>query len=317
MDTTLNDRESKVINFMDEVEKIKNSQNAEEQYKQTDDYKLKCIKNEKEKAKGICLDAIFSKIYKDAIPMDDSYKISHGKDLDTEFNDFINMRCHKGMEYYIKEAIKNGSEPAKRLMEAVDTLIKEEYQDKELNIKDTNVNEIPFDVNSDSVQDRLKVISSNMNLPEISEIIKDNVKAQVREEIEKSKKEDEDMKNLQDELNNDPTITSEGAIEKALNLRGIGLKKEYTPSLIEGIMVNKLNTLKESSENIIKEYSPEDDNTNESLSIDADALNKLAFIESVKELTKWNIVSTFNLEKVNKYTSKKIANAYASGLINK
>ena len=246
MDTTLKDREGKVTNFMDEVEKIKNSKSAEEMYQQTPEYKLKQIKNEKEKAKGVCLDAIFSKIYKDAIPMNDEYKVSHGEDLDSEFSDFINMRNHKGMEYYIKEAIKRGSEPAKKIMEAVEQLIKEEYHDKELNINSTDSVSIPFEVDSDSVQSKLQSISSDMNLPEITDIIKDNVKTQAISDIERVKQEEENIKSIQEELASNPDITSESAIDRALKLKGIGLKKEYNPSLFEGIMINKTNMIKES-----------------------------------------------------------------------
>lgn len=492
MDTTLKDRESKVTNFMDEVEKIKNSKSAEEMYQQTPEYKLKQIKNEKEKAKGVCLDAIFSKIYKDAIPMNDEYKVSHGEDLDSEFSDFINMRNHKGMEYYIKEAIKRGSEPAKKIMEAVEQLIKEEYHDKELNINSTDSVAIPFEVDSDSVQSKLQSISSDMNLPEITDIIKDNVKTQAIYDIERVKQEEENIKSIQEELASNPDITSESAIDRALKLKGIGLKKEYNPSLFEGIMINKTNMIKESVEsqnvftevtysdllligslsvatvgvaltitqkkqikNLFKIYEklnpkcipfssftkeiyqndeiktlgikPEEGNYsdkcrfkvfkynnktmmyisqiayvsgsyskydrssktgeshgstsntdvvsyknvfnikdascskysdyyiaymaytqgighealnrfinkmkpilkankkllkesvesyNESFSLNNDSINKLAFVESVKELTKWNIVSTFNLEKIDKVISKKIANDYATGKIN-
>lgn len=500
MDTTLKDRESKVTNFMDEVEKIKNSKSAEEMYQQTPEYKLKQIKNEKEKAKGVCLDAIFSKIYKDAIPMNDEYKVSHGDDLDSEFSDFINMRNHKGMEYYIKEAIKRGSEPAKKIMEAVEQLIKEEYHDKELNINSTDSVAIPFEVDSDSVQSKLQSISSDMNLPEITDIIKDNVKTQTIDDIERVKQEEENIKSIQEELASNPDITSESAIDRALKLKGIGLKKEYNPSLFEGIMINKTNMIKESVEtqnvftevtsdelivataivgvtagialnikqkkqikNLFKiyeklnpncipfsrftiepyqndevrklgikpekgkhadkckfkvfkynnktmmyisfiayasgtDYSYYDSQTseysksstissghntssindiisykhefkikdascnkysdyyiacmaytqgfghpalnrfidkmkpilkankkllkesvesqNESFSLYNDSINKLAFVESVKELTKWNIVSTFNLEKIDKVISKKIANDYATGKIN-
>lgn len=486
MDTTLKDRESKVTNFMDEVEKIKNSKSAEEIYQQTPEYKLKQIKNEKEKAKGVCLDAIFSKIYKDAIPMNDEYKVSHGEDLDSEFSDFISMRNHKGMEYYIKEAIKRGSEPAKKIMEAVEQLIKEEYHDKELNINSTDSVAIPFEVDSDSVQSKLQSISSDMNLPEITDIIKDNVKTQAIYDIERVKQEEENIKSIQEELANNPDITSESAIDRALKLKGIGLKKEYNPSLFEGIMINKTNMIKESveSQNIFTEVTNSDrivigtlvgvtvgialtikqkkqikqlftiyeklnpkcipfssftidtyqndeirtlgikpvegnysdkckfkvfsynnkammyisqiayvsgsysrigesqgskytknlvsynnkfeikdascskytdyyiacmaysqgighaalnrfinkmkpilkankkllkesvECYDESFSLYNDSINKLAFVESVKELTKWNIVSTFNLEKIDKVISKKIANDYATGKIN-
>lgn len=292
----LDDREAMVVNFMDEVQKRKNSQVAVDDFKNSPEVKLRQIKHEKDCARGVCLDAIFSKIYKDAIPMDNDYKVSHGDDLDSEFRDFIHMRNHKGMEYYVKEAIKKGSEPARKIMEAVDRLIKEEYQDKELNVDSLSTDDIKFNINSDEVQSKLNEISADMNLPEISEIIKDNVKIQTKAEIEKNKAEEENIKNIQEELMNDPNITSEAAIDKALKYRGIGLKKTFEPSLFEGIMISKVNAIKESCSDLDEEY-----------------INKAAFTESVKELTKWNIVSTFKLENIGKYERQKIANNYACG----
>ena len=296
MNSNLDDRENRIVNFMDEIEKEKNSKSVSDEFQNSPEVKLRQIKHEKDCARGVCLDAIFSKIYKDAIPMDNDYKVSHGDDLDSEFRDFIHMRNHKGMEYYVKEAIKKGSEPARKIMEAVDRFIREEYHDKEMNVDSLSTDDIKFNINDNEVQSKLNEISSDMNLPEISEIIKDNVKIQTQNEIQRNKAEEENIKQIQQELENDPNITSEAAIDRALKYRGIGLKKTFTPSLFEGIMISKVNAIKESCPDI-----------------DAEHVNKAAFTESVKELTKWNVISTFKLEKLGKYEKQKIANNYACG----
>lgn len=101
------------------------------------------------------------------------------------------------------------------------------------------------------------------------------------------------MKNLVEELKNDPKITSEAAIDRHLNLKGVNDVKFYQPSLFEGIMINKLNLIKESGE----EVSPED-------------ANKKAFFESMKEFTKLSVLDALYLENVAQ-NQKKIANDYA------
>ena len=144
--TTFKDREQKVFSFMEQVQLVEESNKQEKRRKESTDYKFKVLESECEKGKGVCLDAVFSKIYKDAVPLNDDYKVAHGEDLDAEFRDFINDRCPKGMEYYVKEAIKKGSAPAKRIMEAVEKIVKDDYSNKARNIEKLDSNDLVFKI---------------------------------------------------------------------------------------------------------------------------------------------------------------------------
>lgn len=67
-----------------------------------------------DKAKEICLDKIFSKLYKDAVPLNDDYKTTYGDNLDTGIKDYISRKCPNGILYYVHEAIKKGNPIAKK-----------------------------------------------------------------------------------------------------------------------------------------------------------------------------------------------------------
>lgn len=86
------DREQKVINFMDKVREAKEQEARDQAFQNSTDYKLKCLDREQDNAKDVCLDMIFSSIYKNALPLNDDYKVAHGDDLDAEMKDFINAR---------------------------------------------------------------------------------------------------------------------------------------------------------------------------------------------------------------------------------
>ncbi len=290
-------RKDEMINFIDEVNKTKRSNEAKDKFRNSVDYKLKLIKNEKDKARGICLDAIFSKIYKDALPLDNEYKISHGEDLDTEISDFIKSRHQDGMEYYVKEAIKRGSIPAKKIMESVDRMVKKAFFEAETNIVKVNPEDIKFDINSSDNQVELKKISDDMGLEEIADVIKTNVINTTTDEINKVKEEDEKLNELTTQLTQNPEITTESAIQRELRKHGIGQKQIYSPSLFTGIMIGKTNYIKESMNDI-----------------DDERCNKLAFLESVKEYTKWSVVKALKLEDITPSKTKLIASRYARGV---
>lgn len=102
----LTDNENKVINFIDLVDNQKKAEEDENAFKNTSDYKLRCLDNGQEEAKNICLDKLFANLYKNALPLNDDYKVAHADDLDADISDFINDRSPKGMVYYIREGIK-------------------------------------------------------------------------------------------------------------------------------------------------------------------------------------------------------------------
>lgn len=293
MKDNINQRESSMINFMDEIDKASKARQASERLQNSDEVKRKILENKKSEAKGICFDIIFNKIYKDALPMNDEYKIAHGTELDDEFRDFINVKAPNGLECYLHESMKNGNNVAKMLIESVDKIVRDYYFEASMNLGNTDVSKLDFDPNTDENHKKIEAITDKMDTEEISDIIKQNVKQAAISDIQNTKTHQEEMKNLVDELKNDPQITSEAAIDRRLGIAGVTTPKFYQPSLFEGIMINKLNLIKEATE----EVSPED-------------ANKKAFFEATKEMTKLSVLNAMKLEDVF-HNQNKIANDYA------
>ena len=292
----LEQRENKMLNFIDEVDKYKQSTMAENKWKQSQKFKLKEISKQKENAKGLCFNKIFCKIYKDALPLEDDYKYDHSEELDNEICDFLQKKNDKGITFYMKEMIDKGSEPIKRMVESVNSFIDDLYYEAEMDVDNFSIDDSEFDPNSEENSKQLDEISRNMEFDEISAIIKDNVKRTTMNEIQKAKDEKENLTQLENELKNNPDITSESAINRELAKRGyLGEKKVYQPSLFNGIMINK--------SNIIKESCPD---------MDVDHRQKLTFVESVKEYTKLSILNAFKMDSFTPSRVRRLADDYAT-----
>lgn len=308
------DREQKVINFMDKVREAKEQEARDQAFQNSTDYKLKCLDREQDNAKGVCLDMIFSSIYKNALPLNDDYKVAHGDDLDAEMKDFINARSPKGMVYYVKEGIRKGSPAAKKIMDATDKIVQDDYNNKAMNVENLSAEDMMFRANDETIK-KIDAVSNDMDLPDLSQAIKDNVKMAAMSEIKRAKEEKENIKNLEKQLSQDMSVTTQAAIESALELHGITEKKNFNPTLFQGIMignVNKYQVLKESG--LLKPqcvYGTLDEfGFTESVEA-TDSVEVIAFIESVKELTKLSIVKALKLERFDPRTITEMANDYA------
>ena len=307
---------NKVLDYMNKID----SQDRENQdlrdWQNSDEYKLRSIPVEQDKAKGVCLDKIFSKIYKDAIPLDGQYKVAHGEDLDAEIKDFIDSRCPQGMVYYVKEAIKHGSIPAKKMYDAVENLVCEFYADKERRLHELSPDELVFRMNDDNTR-KLDAIHNDLNYDELTQAISANVKQTAASEIARAKDEEEKSKQLEAELKDDLTVTDEDDIDEKLESVNLSDDPIYTPSLFEGIMIgntNKYRALQEAGtydgsyeHNALSTFGL--NKTGEDLST---SVTEKAFIESVKEMTKLQIIKSMRLEDITPYDVQLMAESYAS-----
>lgn len=317
---TFEKSESKVLSFMEQVQEQGLIKEQEDAFMNSTDYKLKVLDKCEDEARDICLDKIFAKIYKDAVPLNDDYKNAYADDLDKEFKDFIQTKCPNGLEYYVKEGLRKKSPFAKKVLEAVNELIKEEYNDKAMNIEDLNPDDLVFH-SSDDVQQRLNLIGQELNVPEISQAVKDNVKQTALSEISRAKKEKETLKNIESELANDININTVESVNNALELRGLGEVRDYKPSLFQAVMINKTNKLTpafESGElqntyiyNTLSEFG-RDVSVNESGDVPMASLEELAFVEAVKEYTCLSILKALKLESFNKYEVSDLVDEYAT-----
>ena len=157
-------------------------------------------------------------------------------------------------------------------------------------------------------------MNKDLALDDVTSIIRDNVKSSAISEITRAKKEKQEIQNLENEMTNDMKIKTESAIDDYLELKGVTEKKTFNPTLFQGIMIGKVNELTAMQEsgklqnqplyNTLVDYGMVNE-TSES------SIEEMAFVESVKELTKINLLSALCLEKYSKQDIEDMANEYA------
>jgi hypothetical protein len=260
--------EERVFNFIDTIEKERQNELSDERFKTSDVYKRRIIDSAKENAANTCLSKIFEKFYIDAVPLNDDYKCAYHDGLCNDIHKFASDRTDgKTLSYYVGEAIKSGSVPAKRIMESVTKIVDEYYADKEANFGDINTeDDLVFKMDDDT-------------------------------EIARAKSEKEKIKEVERELSDNLSVNNESAIETELELRGMSKKKFFQPSLFEGIMINKLNNVTAESASSTYLYDTLEMYGMTESTVDKFATpEEIAFTESVREYTLLNIIKSLKLE---------------------
>ena len=303
--------ENKIFSFMERVQNERLLKEEENAFMQTPNYKLKMLDRCSDEARNTCINKIFTGMYKDAIPLTDEYKNAHTEDIDKAFNDFIATRCPKGLEFYVKEGLKKKNPFAKKVLEAVDELINNDYNQKAMNIDDYNVNDLVFNT-TDDVQKKLDVIGSNLSTDEIAQAVKDNVQSTVKSEITRAQKAKEELKNIEAELANDINVKSQESVEDALELRGYSRKpQDYNPSLFEAVFVSKIRKatpmfesgMIDETSDLRKELKLFGKTVTESGEY-VPSVEDIAFVEAVKEYTGLSLLKALKFESFNKYELK-------------
>lgn len=290
--------EERVFNFIDTIEKERQNELSDERFKTSDVYKRRIIDSAKENAANTCLSKIFEKFYIDAVPLNDDYKCAYHDGLCNDIHKFASDRTDgKTLSYYVGEAIKSGSVPAKRIMESVTKIVDEYYADKEANFGDINTeDDLVFKMDDDTEQ-KLNVINRDLELDDLSQIISDNVRVTAASEIARAKAEKEKIKEVERELSDNLSVNNESAIETELELRGMSKKKFFQPSLFEGIMINKLNNVTAESASSTYLYDTLEMYGMTESTVDKFATpEEIAFTESVREYTLLNIIKSLKLE---------------------
>lgn len=293
------DREHTVLDFMDRVKQKRRDEQKENEFKQSSTYKLRELDKQEKKARCDCTNMVFAKLYRDAVPLSDDYKVAHRDDLDDEIREFISARAPQGdIEYYVREAIKKGSKPAKDIQESVDTLVNNFYAEKAMDINKWNVEDLVFRTGEDT-QQKINAITQDLALDDVTQIIRDNVKSSAISEITRAKKEKQEIEELENELSNDMKVKTEEAIDYRLALAGLTERKVFNPSLFQGIMIGKVNQLTKMQEsgtldsdflyNTLEDYGMMESSKEPSI-------EERAFVESVKELTKIQLIKTLCME---------------------
>lgn len=304
-------REIRLLDFIDNVEKEERNKKAESDFKNSDTYKLRMIDKSRDEAKKEYLTKVLSDTYRDAIPLNDEYKVAYKDDIDKCFRDFLNERCPQGVEYYIKEAIKKNSGFAKKVLEAVNHLVDEKYNKLSLKLEEVTDEDLVFNNDKDE-QKKVNVVGRELNTDEVASIVKDNVKQTAVSEIQRAKEEKEKLQAVEDELANDVKMNTPQKVEEAMRLKGLG-QGYYKPSLFNGIMISNMNKIQakmESGDNC--EYSTYDALKDYPMTLNESATpQELAFIESVKEYTGYALVKALKLESFDMYKIDNLAQSYA------
>nr|DAD61778.1 MAG TPA: hypothetical protein [Caudoviricetes sp.] len=304
-------REIRLLDFIDNIENEERNKKAESDFKNSDTYKLRMIDKSRDEAKKEYLTKVLSDTYRDAIPLNDEYKVAYKDDIDKCFRDFLNERCPQGVEYYIKEAIKKNSGFAKKVLEAVNHLVDEKYNKLSLKLEEVTDEDLVFNNDKDE-QKKVNVVGRELNTDEVASIVKDNVKQTAVSEIQRAKEEKEKLQAVEDELANDVKMNTPQKVEEAMRLKGLG-QGYYKPSLFNGIMISNMNKIQakmESGDNC--EYSTYDALKDYPMTLNESATpQELAFIESVKEYTGYALVKALKLESFDMYKIDNLAQSYA------
>ena len=303
--------EGKVLSFIDQIEADRKQKVQDNELTNSIEYKYKCLNKAKDDCKKACLSKIFEKFYRNAIPLNDEYKNACSDEIKADIPGFVKSRGCDDISYYVGEKIHT-SEAARRIMESVRSIVNETFKEKEININQYQASDLVFQMD-DNLEKKIDVTTQDLELDDLSEIIANNVKTTAAAEIMRAKREKDEAKAIETQLANDINITSEAAIDFALELRGMKEKKIFQPSLFEGIMIGKLekaSMMAESGTNSTYLYNALSDYgmTSDSFATP----EEIAFVESVREYTLLNIAKALKLENFNLSMIRELAQDYAT-----
>ena len=304
--------ESKVLNFIDQIESERQQKAQDTELRNSMEYKYKCLDKAKEDCKKQCLTKIFEKFYRNSIPLNDEYKNACSDQLNSDIPGFVKNRGYDELVYYVGEAMRKGSKAACRIMESVNSLVNEAFKDKEMNISNYQASDLVFKMD-DATEKKINVVTQNLELDDLSQIIADNVKSTAVAEIRRAKREKDEAKALEAELANDLSVNDETTLEFALELRGLKDKKVFQPSLFEGIMIGKLEKAAltvESGASQVYLYNALSDYGIDNTSFAS--AEEIAFVESVREYTLLNMAKALQLENFTLSMVREMAQEYAN-----
>lgn len=255
MDNSFADRRTRVFNFIDEVKRRRQMDKELSDAINSPEIKLRKIQQAKNDGVNKCLNVILGKLYCKSLPVDGVIPPTMSVNgsictrvepvqMHDQMKDFINSRCNgKGPVFYIHEAIKRTGSPVLReMLEGCKKIVNEQYQDKEMHPETITDDDMEFKLTNGS-EEKLNQLMDHLQLDDLADVIKQNVKTNTIEEIEAAKKEREERQNLEKELKNDPAITTEEKVlESCMYMQARG-PKVFHPSLFQGILIHKFNHL--------------------------------------------------------------------------
>lgn len=294
VDNNINTRKEKMNQFLQNLEREEEQARINYDATHTPEYKLGELEQCKQDAKEKCAAKVIATIYTDALPLSKDYKSINRSVLDDRFLTTIKSKPEaNGSVYnYITGCAKKGSKPAKLMLEAVDDLVEKCAIPYYENLDQLDPDDIDLGPDSKDIQDGIKDISDKMNYVQVSKIIENNVKDAIVQDVNDSKEEEKRLNDLEQRLIEDDKIQTETDIDAEIEKAGFG-QREYDPSLFTGIMVGNTTRLGNTT------------------NLDAEHLQKKAFVESVKEYTMLETLHTLNMETIDIWKEKNLAGQYA------
>lgn len=235
--------ENRVLSFIDEVNKEKQKAASHQAYMNSPTYKKKVLNDNMTQARTDCLQYIFADLYKNSLPLDDSYIHANDEKLTNDMKDFINRQtANRGVDCYVREAIKKGNKSLAQMVESVDRLVNNCFREKVANCEKLDPRDLNWKFDNEK-KEALDKISRDANLDEVSQYIRKNVKAAAEYEKGKIKERRESKKALEEEMKGNDELTSESAINRYMVMHGkTPLEKVvYQPSLFEAVMMHSFN----------------------------------------------------------------------------
>lgn len=235
---------SPVISFLNDLNERRIAAETDANLAADPTIKMRRLQAAKDDGREKCLSYIFGQVCANAVPAPGEvpYNPAPTPDIDKVVGNFISSRTGgQGATFYVKEAIKRKSECAKNLLESVDKILSEMYLEKEMNPETITDADLKFEMTPAVTEKLGKVIQDN-NLDALADVIKTNVKADAVDEVIAAKKEKDDRMALEEELRNDPSITTPEQIQEAVDARFNPRDLMfYQPRLLEGIMIKHFN----------------------------------------------------------------------------
>lgn len=271
--------DDRVISFLDDLKNTADKREKENAFMNSPDVKKSILKKNAEECKDKCLNYLIAGVYKNSLPLDEDYIKCNEIDIDNNMKDMVNNEVeNKGLTCFITDAVKNGNMSLKELKEAVDNMVDTEYKIKSSDINNTDIKDLDYKFDSDR-KSMLDQIAKDTSINDISKIIKKNVVDSIEYERDKIRERKEEDKKLEEELANDPAITSESALNRALAIRRYTKQEVYKPGLFEAILTKK----SKSTSNMSKAYT--------------EAVKEYTFVNMCKALK----IKNYNQDLINKY----------------
>lgn len=294
MSDNVNVRKDKIFDFMAQVEDSNRREQYERDSKNSMHYKVKCLNQERKSASDKCINYILVKMYTNSLPFEDEYKSVHTGDLQKDVDTFItSMSNGKGVSSII-DNVAHPNHPISKLKYIVENYLNGIFKEATEKIAELNPEDLDFKLDDDRKK-QLDDISRALSLDDVANVIKTNVKMSIDAESDRANREQKETDEIQEILSNDESVLTESDVQKKLTFIQSNKATTYTPSLMQGIMINKFN---HNQDNTVLETG-------------SDEL-PVAYFEAVREYTLHNVFKATRLAKYSGDNVTTLSRMYAS-----